>query len=103
MKAGDRLIAVAECKHESPRPEPCLSEHWQQPRRVPVRRDGCADVPHLLQGDAKTKICIGIARVDGDGLLERPDRLRQSPRFETSQSEIVLQAGTLRLQECGFL
>ena len=67
---------------------------------LPTRdRDCAADVAQLLQGDSQAEICIGVARVAGEGLLECRDGIRYPADLEAGEAEIVLDDGIGRLEQ----
>ena len=67
-----------------------------------VHNDCPTDVARLLQGDPKAEICVGVARVAGDGPLQCHDGVRYTPDLEAGEPEIVLDDGIERLQQCRF-
>ena len=76
-KTADRLVAVTQFVDECAGAEPRLSQGWEQLSGAVVGDDGPAKVAQLLQGDSQAEICIGVARVAGDGLLQCRDALEE--------------------------
>ena len=99
-ETADRLVAMAQRIEQGAGAEPRLSQGWEQFRGAVVRNDRPADVAHLLQGDSQAEMCIGIARVAGDGPLQYRDGIRYAADLEAGEAEIVLDDGIGRLQQC---
>jgi hypothetical protein len=58
-----------------------------------------ADVAQLLQGDSQAEICIGVARVAGNGSLQCCDGILCASDFQAGETEIVLDDGIGRLEQ----
>jgi hypothetical protein len=71
---------------------------WEELSGAVVRNDCRADVAQLLQGDSEAEICIGVARVAGDGPLLCLDGIRYAANLEAGEAKIVLDDGIGRLQ-----
>ena len=92
---------MAQCVDQSAGAEPRLGQGWEQLRGAVVRSECPANVAQLLQGDSQAKMCIGVARVDGDGPLQCRDGIRYAADLEAGEAEIVLDDGIGRLQQRG--
>ena len=98
-ETADRLVAMAQCVDQGAGAEPRLGQGWEQLSGAVVRNDCPADVAQLLQGDSQAEICIGVARVAGDGPLQCRDGIRYAADLEAGEAEIVLDDGIGRLQQ----
>ncbi len=64
-----------------------------------VRSNRSADVAQFLQCNSQTEMCVGVARVAGDGPLQCSDGIRYAADLEAGEAEIVLNGGIGRLQQ----
>lgn len=98
----DGLVAMAQGVNQSAGAEPCLSERWKKFSGAVVSDDCPADVAQFLQCNSHAEICIAVARVAGNGLLQCCNGIRYAPDFEASETEIVLDYRIERFEACRF-
>ena len=79
--------------------EPRLGQGGEQLRGAVVGNDCLPDVAQLLRGNSQAEICIGVARVTGDGPLERRDGIRYATDLKAGEAEIVLDDGIGGLEQ----
>ena len=90
---------MAQCVDQSAGAKPRLGQGWEQLGGAVVRSDCPADIAQLLQGNSQAEICIGVARVAGDGPLECRDGIRYAADLEAGEAEIMLDDGIGRLHQ----
>src|ERR1700756_1695456 len=96
-KTADRLVTMAQCVYQGTSAEPSFGERWEQLSGAIVGNDSPADVALLLQGNSQAEVCIGVARVAGDGPLQCGDGIRHITDLEAGEAQIVLDGGIERL------